>query len=285
MGWAEEYLIRKSRVTIKAMEHPSIFGLYPALGPAHRAPDRHDFARYKVTGDGNCQYRAMAHQIFDDEQLHPIVRAAGCSYIVQHSAHYQGFIHEHSTFSSWLYDMQQIGSWGDHLSLDGIANAYSRNIYIFTDKNRTISLGPQPGAVVAGAAYLYFTPERHYDSAVRIDALPQPPKRKISTRGEQHKSKKHRIIDNIDVLTVRMRSAAACDDFIRAAKYQTQIKAHQQELTAMPRRSALIAQINTLTDDMWAAATAEDFISAAARKAEIAALQKEHTALLSNDKD
>ena len=33
---------------------------------------------FEVAGDGNCQYRALAHQLFDNVELHADVRRTVC---------------------------------------------------------------------------------------------------------------------------------------------------------------------------------------------------------------
>ena len=50
----------------------------------------------KISGDGNCLFRAISHQVYGNEHHHRILRARCCTYMLQESNFFKSFINEDS---------------------------------------------------------------------------------------------------------------------------------------------------------------------------------------------
>ena len=85
----------------KLVERPRHFGLQ----------------EFDVAGDGNCQYRALAHQLFDNVELHADVRRTACRQLAAEADRYRGFVatEDDVDYEAWAARMACAGEWGDHV--------------------------------------------------------------------------------------------------------------------------------------------------------------------------
>ena len=72
---------------------------------------------FEVAGDGNCQYRALAHQLFDDVELHADVRRTVCRQLAAEADRYRGFVatEDDVDYEAWVARMACEGEWADHV--------------------------------------------------------------------------------------------------------------------------------------------------------------------------
>ena len=72
---------------------------------------------FDVAGDGNCQYRALAHQLFDNVELHADVRRTVCRQLAAEADRYRGFVatEDDVDYEAWVARMACAGEWGDHV--------------------------------------------------------------------------------------------------------------------------------------------------------------------------
>ena len=72
---------------------------------------------FEVAGDGNCQYRALAHQLFDDVELHADVRRTVCRQLAAEADRYRGFVatEDDVDYEAWVARMACAGEWADHV--------------------------------------------------------------------------------------------------------------------------------------------------------------------------
>jgi len=93
-------------------------------------------------GDGNCQYRAAAFFLYNDEDRHYDVRAAAMAEMRAHPDLYdaryiQAANRPFSTLEEYIMHQGFDTVWGDDLSLTAIGRAYSRDIEVFSLDNAT----------------------------------------------------------------------------------------------------------------------------------------------------
>jgi len=141
-----------------------------------------------IVGDGACQFRAVADQLFGDQeassqtkinempffsfsppllppQLHREVRHAAVEQLRRGEEEYRDFTA--GSFGSYVARMSQPVEWGDNLSLQAIADAFTVEICCFTSyrSNSTIVISPLREKA-ANRIYLGFYAEFHYSSLV-----------------------------------------------------------------------------------------------------------------------
>ncbi|KAL4320482.1 hypothetical protein AHAS_Ahas14G0014900 [Arachis hypogaea] len=120
-------------------------------------------AELQMEGDGNCQFRALADQLFRNPEYHKHVRRQVIKQLKHHKKLYEGYVP--MKYKSYLKMMKKSGEWGDHITLQAAADRFNAKICLVTsfrdtcyveilptDKNYTIEL------------WLSFWSEVHYNS-------------------------------------------------------------------------------------------------------------------------
>ncbi|CAH8313096.1 unnamed protein product [Eruca vesicaria subsp. sativa] len=79
-----------------------------------------DFAEVKVPGDGNCQFRALADQLYKTADRHKHVRRQIVKQLKASPESYEGYVP--MKFSEYLRKMSRSGEWGDHVTLQAAAD-------------------------------------------------------------------------------------------------------------------------------------------------------------------
>eukprot|EP01103_Thecamoeba_quadrilineata_P018833 TRINITY_DN73_c0_g1_i1.p1 TRINITY_DN73_c0_g1~~TRINITY_DN73_c0_g1_i1.p1 ORF type:complete len:338 (+),score=89.22 TRINITY_DN73_c0_g1_i1:32-1015(+) len=139
------------------------------------------FKEKYIEGDGNCQFSALADQLYQNSSQHSFVRSKIChwlrenkDFITESGAHLKDFT---SDWTEYCNEMEKDGIWGDHITLLAAANIWKSNIIIisslvpkkndgeFSNDIPLICISPKlnAGEIVA---YLYLSHwhERHYGS-------------------------------------------------------------------------------------------------------------------------
>ena len=80
-------------------------------------------AEVAVGDDGNCQFRAIAHVVMDNNEEHLQVRKAVVDYVKQNKDVYINFVDE--DLGEYCKTMANGNRWGDHVTLVAAANLYN----------------------------------------------------------------------------------------------------------------------------------------------------------------
>jgi hypothetical protein len=130
----------------------------------------HDMVETQIEADGNCQFRALAGQLFDgDQERYAECRAAVIDQLKSNPARYRQF-----TTENWETYVSRMGNdtvWGDNITLQAAANAYKVTVHVYS-YNQEISEFPiripSMHAVADDEAFrtisLSHIPETHYNS-------------------------------------------------------------------------------------------------------------------------
>ena len=120
----------------------------------------------RMRADGNCLFRALAHQLYGNQEIHSIIRNKCCNYIALEREYFEYYLADRS-FENYLNTMRQDKTWGGNLELQAFSEFYRKTVEVYTDN-------PIPQAHhIFGAAYseaggerpiqLFFR-GRHYNS-------------------------------------------------------------------------------------------------------------------------
>ena len=90
----------------------------------------------EVQSDGNCLFRAVAHQLFLDEERHLELRQLCANHITQHRNRFSVFVS--CDFDEYLRRMLIPGTWGDDLEIRALEEIMDRLICIYSSESREL---------------------------------------------------------------------------------------------------------------------------------------------------
>eukprot|EP00878_Enallax_costatus_P012281 GHUV01012828.1.p1 GENE.GHUV01012828.1~~GHUV01012828.1.p1 ORF type:complete len:186 (+),score=61.13 GHUV01012828.1:835-1392(+) len=143
-----------------------------------------------IVGDGNCQFRAIADQLYGTQDRHVEVRQQVVQQLCSHPERYRDYVT--TDYEQYVSSMSQPGSWGDHVTLQAAADVFDTRICVLSSflDNCVISIQPlqqdgqQQGQeqledelkeqrLPADTLWLAFWAEVHYNSlAAKAPASP-----------------------------------------------------------------------------------------------------------------
>ncbi|CAH9112823.1 unnamed protein product [Cuscuta epithymum] len=134
----------------------------------------------QMEGDGNCQFRALADQIFQNPDHHKYVRKQVVKQLKHFRTLYEGYVP--MKYESYLKKMKRKGEWGDHVTLQAAADRYCAKICLVTSFRDRCYIEILPKDIdPARELWLSFWSEVHYNSLYETDGG-------VPTR---HQRKKH----------------------------------------------------------------------------------------------
>ncbi|XP_043816188.1 OVARIAN TUMOR DOMAIN-containing deubiquitinating enzyme 11 isoform X2 [Manihot esculenta] len=87
-------------------------------------------AELQMEGDGNCQFRALADQLFRNPDYHKHVRKQVVKQLKHFKKLYEGYVP--MKYRSYLKKMKKPGEWGDHVTLQAAADRFEAKICLVT---------------------------------------------------------------------------------------------------------------------------------------------------------
>ena len=91
---------------------------------------------YNVSGDGNCLFRSVSHQIYGDDSYHLLVRDKCMDYMEVNSAFFSQFvIGGMESFPTYLRVKRMNGCWGDDPEIQAMCEIYDRSAQIWAYDN------------------------------------------------------------------------------------------------------------------------------------------------------
>eukprot|EP00930_Biecheleria_cincta_P083403 TRINITY_DN72987_c0_g1_i1.p1 TRINITY_DN72987_c0_g1~~TRINITY_DN72987_c0_g1_i1.p1 ORF type:complete len:263 (+),score=27.03 TRINITY_DN72987_c0_g1_i1:200-988(+) len=88
----------------------------------------------EMEGDGNCQFRSFAFNLFGDQAHHGSVRKAAIAHIKKNSDFFRIFFEDEREFKNFLRDMAKNRTWGDELTLRAVVEAYGCVAHVVTSE-------------------------------------------------------------------------------------------------------------------------------------------------------
>lgn len=132
---------------------------------------RYGLAELQVEGDGNCQFRALADQLFRNPDYHKHVRKEVVKQLKQFQKLYES--HVPMSYKNYLKNMKRSGEWGDHITLQAAADRFGAKICLLTSFRETCLIEIVPkDQTPTRELWLSFWSEVHYNSLYGADDLP-----------------------------------------------------------------------------------------------------------------
>ncbi|KAK8970258.1 hypothetical protein KSP40_PGU019129 [Platanthera guangdongensis] len=109
----------------------------------------------KVSGDGNCQFRAVSDQLYGSPEHHKHVRKEVVKQLKQFRSAYEGYVP--MKYKKYRRKMAKSGEWGDHVTLQAAADKFGAKICLLTSFRDTcfVEIAPQNQAPQRGNVYYY----------------------------------------------------------------------------------------------------------------------------------
>ncbi|TYK28334.1 OTU domain-containing protein [Cucumis melo var. makuwa] len=121
----------------------------------------------KVSGDGNCQFRALSDQLYRSPEYHKHVRK---DVLKDHRSLYEGYVP--MKYSRYYKKMAKSGEWGDHVTLQAAADKFAAKICLLTSFRDTCFIEIVPlSQTPKRELWLSFWSEVHYNSLYEIQGL------------------------------------------------------------------------------------------------------------------
>ncbi|XP_038899327.1 OVARIAN TUMOR DOMAIN-containing deubiquitinating enzyme 11 isoform X1 [Benincasa hispida] len=135
-------------------------------------------AELQMEGDGNCQFRALADQLFRNPDYHKHVRKAVIKQLKKFRKLYEGYVP--MKYKTYLKKMKKSGEWGDHVTLQAAADRFAAKICLVTSFRDTCYIEILPKDNNPNKElWLSFWCEVHYNSLYASGDLPtRTPRRK-----------------------------------------------------------------------------------------------------------
>jgi len=103
----------------------------------------------KMQEDGSCLFRAVADQIYGDEEMHSCVRGHCMDYIEQNSDYFSQYVTEE--ISEYVERKRFLGVHGNHLEIQALSEMYNRPIHIYCYSAEPINIFQAMGDVANNA--------------------------------------------------------------------------------------------------------------------------------------
>ncbi|KAH8506856.1 hypothetical protein H0E87_013597 [Populus deltoides] len=125
----------------------------------------------QIEGDGNCQFRALADQLFRSPDYHKHVRKKIVKQLKHFRKSYEGYVP--MKYRSYVKKMKKPGEWGDHLTLQAAADRFGAKICLVTSFRDTcyIEIMPKDKSPTR-ELWLSFWSEVHYNSLYATGDVP-----------------------------------------------------------------------------------------------------------------
>jgi len=91
---------------------------------------KHGLRIVDCDADGNCLFRALAHQVWGDVSRHAELRAACYAHMAAERSYFATFVAE--DFDAYVAARRKDKAWGDHLEIVALREVLNRNIEIYS---------------------------------------------------------------------------------------------------------------------------------------------------------
>ena len=125
--------------------------------------------RNNIKGDGNCLFRAIAHQLYGDQERHPEIRKICIVELHKNWDKYKKLIdkkYEKLKCDEYVSLMSKDRTWAGHAEKVALKNALELQIITITPfENSSWIIGDNPSKMI----YLSFEDQVHYSSLTTLD--------------------------------------------------------------------------------------------------------------------
>jgi len=117
-----------------------------------------------MVGDGNCQFRALAQELYGTQEHHALIRETIVDHMHKHNSDFS-FLFEDGEWENYMCNIAQPCTWGDELTLRAAVDAFQIRAHVITsnDRNWYLVYDPSSGAHSRQVFITYIAPI-HYNT-------------------------------------------------------------------------------------------------------------------------
>ncbi|GAW80014.1 hypothetical protein, conserved [Plasmodium gonderi] len=136
--------------------------------------DHHDnnFKKYfyirSIRTDGNCLFRAVADQLYNNEDNYKEIRKLVVSYLQRNEEKYKHFIEHDESYKSYIQRISLDGTWGGQLELQAVGELFTVNILIYQENGCILEIKNHSDD--KKCIQLHYASSEHYNS-VRFKSM------------------------------------------------------------------------------------------------------------------
>lgn len=128
----------------------------------------------RMGDDGNCQFRALSHNLFGSQDHHAAVRERCVERISRRADEYSFLFESDAEFRAYVRDMRRNRTWGDELTLRACADAFGVRIHVVQSTKENWNLVYEPGEEAdedggSKRLFLSYISPVHYNAIVPAD--------------------------------------------------------------------------------------------------------------------
>ena len=101
----------------------------------------------EMEDDGNCQFRALSHELYGSQDHHLRVRAGAVAYLRAHEADFAPFVGTAADWAHYLGRMAKSREWGDELTLRAACDEYGVVVHVVTTEHENWLLHYSPDSL------------------------------------------------------------------------------------------------------------------------------------------
>ena len=158
---------------------------------------RHGLTALEVGGGGNCLFRAIAHQLYNDPNRQLEIRTTGVQYLQNNPERFiESAVIDNMSWLEYITRMSRDGTWGDHIIMQSIAEAMNLSINVVESSSNFTELTvvePVNRSPESRTVYIGHIGEMHYVSTKplcfgNVEAVSNNRKRKLddSNKNQSH---------------------------------------------------------------------------------------------------
>lgn len=121
----------------------------------------------EVGGDGNCLFRAVSDQIYNDEKYFRVIRKMCMDYIEIEQDFFRNYVG--GNFHAYLSRKRQDGVWGDDVEIQAISEIYNKPVEIYAYSSEPMRTFHEKSIISNHPIRLSYHGKSHYNSIVRIN--------------------------------------------------------------------------------------------------------------------
>ena len=124
---------------------------------------------FRVDADGNCLFRSLSHQLWEEESLHHRCRQEIMNYIESEKDHFSMFVEDDESFEDYVERLRTNAEWGGNQEIFAAARLYNVDISIYAEDMPQMVTQCDYDKIDRSKVrqlYLSFHGECHYNSLV-----------------------------------------------------------------------------------------------------------------------
>ncbi|CAL8279150.1 unnamed protein product [Boreogadus saida] len=99
--------------------------------------EKKGFVIKKMKEDGACLFRAVADQVYGDQDMHEVVRKHCMDYLMKNADYFSNYVTE--DFTSYINRKRKNNCHGNHIEMQAMAEMYNRPVEVYQDGTEPIN--------------------------------------------------------------------------------------------------------------------------------------------------